>query len=145
MGRRVEPGLSFVMTPEQIANATGAIVELQCYVDKLTRRRATDPKDDLITALQAAEANGERLTHTETVTMIANLLAAGHDTPGSQIPCSTPVVLQHRDQFDDTLQDDARFTNETLPVAIGWALYAGNRTAVIRHPGRRGAIWLANP
>jgi len=107
----------FVMTPEQITNATDAIVELQCYVDELTRRRATDPKDDLITALLAAEANGERLTHAETVTMIANLLVAGHDTAGSQIPCSILIALQHLDELAGVLDDEARFAsavNETI-------------------------------
>jgi cytochrome P450 len=107
----------FVMTPEQIANATNAIVELQCYVDELTRRLAADPKDDLITALLAAEANGERLTHSETVTMIANLLVAGHDTAGSQIPCSILIALQHLDELAGVLDDEARFAsaaNETM-------------------------------
>ncbi len=78
----------FVMTAEQIAEATQAITELQSYVDGLTKRRSQDPGSDLVTALLAAEADGERLTHTETVNMIANLLVAGHDTAGSQIPCS---------------------------------------------------------
>ena len=107
----------FVMTPEQIADATQAITEMQSYVDELTTRRAKDPGDDLITALLAAEADGERLTHGETVTMIANLLVAGHDTAGSQIPCSILVALQHRDQLDGVLNDAARFTgavNETM-------------------------------
>jgi cytochrome P450 len=106
-----------VMTPEQIADATHAITEMQNYVDELTTRRANDPGDDLITALLAAEADGERLTHGETVTMIANLLVAGHDTAGSQIPCSILVALQHRDQLDGVLNDAARFTgavNETM-------------------------------
>lgn len=98
----------FVMTPEQIADATTAIVELQNYVDELTRRRAADPGADLITGLVASEADGERLTHAETVTMIANLLVAGHDTAGSQIPCSLLVALQHRDELDGVAADDAR-------------------------------------
>jgi cytochrome P450 len=37
----------FVMTPEQIADATQAITELQTYVDGLTTRRAGDPGGDL--------------------------------------------------------------------------------------------------
>ena len=106
-----------VMTTEQIADATHAITEMQNYVDELTTRRAKDPGDDLITALLAAEADGERLTHGETVTMIANLLVAGHDTAGSQIPCSILVALRHRDRLDGVLNDAARFTgavNETM-------------------------------
>jgi cytochrome P450 len=101
----------FVMTPEQIANATRAITELQTYVDGLTTRRAEDPGSDLVTALRAAEADGERLTHTETVNMIANLLVAGHDTAGSQIPCSILVALQHREQLTGVHADEARLAS----------------------------------
>jgi cytochrome P450 len=107
----------FIMTPDQIADATTAIVEMQNYVDELATRRAKDPRGDLITSLLAAEADGERLTHAETVTMIANLLVAGHDTAGSQIPCSILTALQHRDEVAGTLDDAARFTsaiNETM-------------------------------
>jgi cytochrome P450 len=101
----------FVMTPEQIAAATTALTELQSYVDELTTRRSENPGRDLITALLAAEADGERLTHAETVTMIANLLVAGHDTAGSQIPCSVLVALQHRDELVGVCEDEDRMTS----------------------------------
>jgi cytochrome P450 len=101
----------YVMTPEQITDATAAITELQSYVDDLTRRRADNPGPDLITALLASESEGERLTHAETVTMIANLLVAGHDTTGSQIPCSILVALQHRDELAGVHDDEIRLAN----------------------------------
>ncbi len=101
----------FVMTPEQIADATRAIAELQTYVDGLTTRRAKDPGSDLVTALLAAEADGERLTHAETVNMIANLLVAGHDTAGSQIPCSALVALQHNEQLTGVSADEVRLVS----------------------------------
>lgn len=115
----------FVMTPEQIDAATQAIGELQCYVDELTTRRHQDPGPDLITALLACEADGERLTHAETVTMIANLLVAGHDTAGSQIPCSALVALTHRDDLDGVADDDARLASvaaETMRLEPSIAL-----------------------
>ena len=101
----------FVMTPEQIAAATRALTELQSYVDGLTTRRAEDPGSDLVTALRAAEADGERLTHTETINMIANLLVAGHDTAGSQIPCSALVALQHHEQLTGIHTDEVRLAS----------------------------------
>jgi len=101
----------FVMTPDQIAAATDAIVELQRYVDELTSRRSEQRGPDLITALLDCEADGERLTHAETVTMIANLLVAGHDTAGSQIPCSALVALQHREQLRGVGEDDVRLAS----------------------------------
>ena len=100
-----------VMTPEQIAAATTAIVELQGYVDELTTRRSQAPGRDLITALLASETDGERLTHGETVAMIANLLVAGHDTAGSQIPCSMLVALRQRDQLAGVHEDKARLAS----------------------------------
>jgi cytochrome P450 len=103
----------YVMTPEQIAAATQAITELQTYVDALTVGRANSPGIDLVTALRAAETDGERLTHAETVNMIANLLVAGHDTAGSQIPCSTLVALQNFEQLTGVHSDDARLSSAT--------------------------------
>jgi hypothetical protein len=100
-----------VMTPEQIAAATTAITQLQNYVDELTTRRSKDPGRDLITALLASEADGERLTHRETVAMIANLLVAGHDTAGSQIPCSILVALLHRHELAGVHDDEARLAS----------------------------------
>lgn len=99
------------MTPEQIAAATTAITELQSFVDELTTRRSKGPGRDLITALLASEAAGERLTHDETVAMIANLLVAGHDTAGSQIPCSILVALQHRHELAGVCEDEARLAS----------------------------------
>lgn len=100
-----------MMTPAEIAAATTAITELQAYVDELTTRRSSNPGPDLITALLASEADGERLTHRETVAMVANLLVAGHDTAGSQIPCSMLVALQHRDNLAGVDEDDARLAS----------------------------------
>ena len=99
------------MTPEQISAAATALAELLDYVEDLATRRSADPGPDLITALLAAESDGDRLTHDETVTMIANLLVAGHDTAGSQIPCSFFVALQHHDRLDGAHRDDARLAN----------------------------------
>jgi cytochrome P450 len=107
----------YVMTPEQVGDATNAIAELQRYVDELTWRRSRSPGPDLITQLLAAEADGEHLTHDETVVMIANLLVAGHDTTGSQIPCSILVALQHRDELAGIDLDQggvARVAAETM-------------------------------
>jgi cytochrome P450 len=80
-------------------------------------RRSNDTGHDLITALLASEADGDRLTHSETVAMIANLLVAGHDTAGSQIPCSIFVALQHHAELAGVDEDETRLANtvaETL-------------------------------
>jgi cytochrome P450 len=120
-----------VMTPDEIAAATTAIIELQGYVDELTTRRRKDQGHDLITALLASEADGEHLTHSETVAMIANLLVAGHDTAGSQIPCSILVALQHRHELAGLHTDEAGLASavaETMRLEPSIPYFA--RTAV---------------
>jgi cytochrome P450 len=100
-----------VMTPEQVADATAAITQFLTYVNELITRRRQEPGSDLISALLAAEAEGERLSPEETSAMVANLLVAGHDTTGSQIPCTILLALQHRDQLDGIHHDQPRLSN----------------------------------
>lgn len=82
------------MTEEQVAAADVAIVAMLSYVEELASRRRADPADDLITALIAAEDEGDRLSHDELVAMVANLLVGGHDTTTSQIGCSFLAMLR---------------------------------------------------
>jgi len=84
-----------VMSDAQIEAATEAIDALLEYTTDLCRRREADPADDLISALIAAEEDGDRLTRAETAALIANLLVAGHDTTASQTCCSSLTLLQH--------------------------------------------------
>jgi cytochrome P450 len=86
-----------VMTPEQIEAATTAIGALLDYTADLCRRREAEPASDLISALIAAEENGDKLTRAETAAMVANLLVAGHDTTASQTCCSSLTLLQRPD------------------------------------------------
>lgn len=85
------------MTPEQLAAATAAIEPLLACVADVVEHRSHTPADDLISALVAAEHEGDSLTRAETVAMAVNLLAGGHDTTASQIGCTLFTLLQHPD------------------------------------------------
>lgn len=84
-----------VMTPKQIEAASTSITSLLDYCTDLCRRRELTPENDLISALIAAEEDGDKLTRVETAAMIANLLVAGHDTTASQTCCSSLTLMQH--------------------------------------------------
>jgi hypothetical protein len=101
------------MTPDQIETATSAIVALLAYVNDLCGRPCPDDGDDLISALIAAEDDGDRLTRAETVAMVANLLVGGHDTTSSQIGC-TLLTLLARPEVLTLARDDA----ELLPAIV---------------------------
>ena len=93
------------MTPEQVADATSAITALLDYVRTLADRRRDDPGDDLITALLAAEEDGERLSRDELVSMVANLIVGGHDTTASQLGCTLLTLLRHPDSLRQVRED----------------------------------------
>ncbi len=96
-----------LMSPEQIAAATEAIQKLLAYTTELCARREAAPAGDLISALIAAEHDGERLTRAETAAMVANLLVAGHDTTASQSACTLLTLLGQPDQLAEAHADPA--------------------------------------
>jgi cytochrome P450 len=87
-----------LMDDDQIAAATDAIVAMLDYVRALADVRRDDPGEDLVTALLAAEQDGEKLSHDELVAMVANLIVGGHDTTASQLGCTLLTLLRHPDQ-----------------------------------------------
>jgi cytochrome P450 len=62
-----------------------AVVELQSYVEALLEQRRREPSDDLISALLAAEEEGEKLSHAECVNLVLNVVAGGVDTTQAQL------------------------------------------------------------
>jgi cytochrome P450 len=95
----LSPTFAF-MDESQIDAATDAIVAMLDYVRALADKRRSDPGDDLITALLAAEDDGERLTHDEVVAMVANLIVGGHDTTASQLGCTMLTLLRYPGETD---------------------------------------------
>ena len=77
---RTAPLLALRTTPEQRAAAVDAAEEFHAYLGALLDRRVAEPGDDLLTALAQAEAEGERLTRPELLSLAATLYSAGHRT-----------------------------------------------------------------
>jgi cytochrome P450 len=73
--------------------------ELDAYVSDLIEARRSSPSDDLISALIAADEEGDRLTHAELIMLCEAVLMAGTDTTRNQIGCSISVFAQHPDQW----------------------------------------------
>lgn len=69
------------------------------YADALIAARRRDPGDDLISALVAAEADGDRLDVEELRTMVTGLIFAGHDTTRCQLGLAVATFLDHPDQW----------------------------------------------
>jgi cytochrome P450 PksS len=75
-------------------------VELQEYFQDFLARRRADPRDDLTSALIAAEEQGEHLTSVELVSMLFILMVAGHETTVNLLGNGITALLQHPEQLE---------------------------------------------
>ncbi len=84
---------------EDMPKIIAAQDELDAYVSDLIEARRTTPTDDLISAMTAAESDGDRLSHAELIMMCEAVLMAGTDTTRNQLGCSISLFAQHPEQW----------------------------------------------
>ncbi len=77
-----------------------AVDEFYAYEDELIRARRGDPGDDLISALIAAEEQGDRFGDDELRNLILNILVGGVDTSQSQLAHAVRLLAMHPDQWE---------------------------------------------
>ncbi|BDP43954.1 polyketide biosynthesis cytochrome P450 PksS (plasmid) [Deinococcus aetherius] len=75
------------------------------YLRGLIRERRARPRNDLTSALVAAQEGSDTLTDDEVLAMIFLLLSAGHETTVNLIGSGTLALLGHPDQME-RLRDD---------------------------------------
>jgi cytochrome P450 len=86
-------------TPQSVAAANDATNALVDYLDALIAERKRAPRDDMLSALIAAEESGESLSHDELVSTFLLLLIAGHETTANLIGNGMRALLRHPDQL----------------------------------------------
>jgi cytochrome P450 len=83
------------MDAEQRQRADEALREYRDYLLSLFAARAADPRDDLVSALVAAEHDGSKLSEDELVATCVLLLGAGHETTVGLIGNGTLAFLRN--------------------------------------------------
>lgn len=86
---------------------------LAVYFRKLLAERRREPRDDLLSAMIAAEADGDHLGEGELLSLCSLLLVAGHETTTNLIANAVLLLLRHPDERK-RLQDDLSL----LPSAV---------------------------
>jgi cytochrome P450 len=100
--------LTQVMTPEALRAGEAAALGLGAAVAGLLRERRAWPRDDLLSALLAAAAQGPgRFDEADLVTLVINLLFGGHDTSRSMLSIGMALLLQHPDELARLRRDPA--------------------------------------
>ncbi|MBW3548283.1 MAG: cytochrome P450 [Actinobacteria bacterium] len=101
------------VTPEALAAANAATLEMEAYFRGLVAERRMAPADDLLSHLIAAEDNGDQLTEQELLSTAILLFAAGFETTTNLIGNGLLALLRHPDQLERLRHDPA-----LLPSAV---------------------------
>jgi cytochrome P450 len=94
-----------------------AVVEFYEYVGALLERRRSEPGDDLVSRLLAAEHEGDRLSDVECVNLVLNVLIGGVDTSQSQLAHAVRLLAQHPEQWR-LLADDPSLAGRAVEEAL---------------------------
>lgn len=96
-------------------NAAGEA--LAAYVADLVTVRRAAPRDDLLSAMIAAEEDGDRLSTEELCMLAEAILMAGTDTTRNQLGCAMALFAENPDQWQLLREDPSlapRAVEETL-------------------------------
>ena len=96
--------------PMALLPAAEALREMRTYFDALAAKRRADLGDDLLSAMIAAEDEGDHLTHEELLDTTLLLFAAGHETTVNLISGGTLTLLRNRQELDRLIADASLIT-----------------------------------
>jgi cytochrome P450 len=150
-----------IITPEVLAVADPAAATIREYLAALAAERRRSPGPDLISALVAAEEEGDRLTEDELLTMAALLFAAGFETTSNLLANGLIAVLDNSGQVGALTADPAAAVEELIrydspvqllsrvvfePVELGGiTIDAGERVVAYLGAGNRDPERFADP
>lgn len=85
--------------PEVMRVVEAADAEIFELISDAVSRKRRDPGDDLLTALIAAEEDGDKLSHDELVAQVTMLFVAGYETTVNLVSGGALALLRHPDQL----------------------------------------------
>jgi len=147
-----------VITPAVLERADPAATVIRDYLAGLAAERRAAPRDDLISALVTAEADGDRLTGDELLTMAALLFAAGFETttnllanglvalarnPGQEFG-DPAVAVEELLRYDSPVQIVSRVAYEDVELG-GTTVAAGERVVAYLGAGNRDPERFTDP
>jgi len=92
-------------TLEALAVVEDALEQSRSYLQGLIDQRRSEPTDDLLSHLVAAEADGERLSQAELLSTCVTLMVAGQETTTALIGNGVYLLLAHPAAWEALLAD----------------------------------------
>lgn len=148
----------------KLSKAATATDELIEYFRGVANERRREPKNDLISALVAAEEEGQKLTEEELLNNCILILVAGHETTVNLIGNAVRTLLQHPDQlkmlqenpnliqgaisevlrFESPVQTTRRLASEDIEVG-GETIKAGDMVVLLMGAANRDPEQFPDP
>ena len=156
----VEP----ILTPAQVEAVRRATEELFVYFETIVEARQREPQEDIVSALLAAEEEGDKLTREELLSTMLLILVAGNETTRNLIGNGMLALMRHPDElqrlreapdllepavdellrYDSPVQLDGRVVREDLELG-GKRLRAGEKVIALLGAANRDPAAFADP
>jgi pimeloyl-[acyl-carrier protein] synthase len=124
---RLIDGMDLGETPERLQQGSEAALEITAYIREMIAERRKHPTDDLIGALVALAAEGDKLTEDDIISICTLLLFAGYETTINLLGNGMLALLRHPDQWEKLKADPSLVkpaVEELLrydsPVQMNW-------------------------
>lgn len=98
-------GVSAEPVGDRARRGTASAIQLRAYLADLFAAVRRQPRDDLLSAMVAAEAGGDRLTETELFSNVVALINASHETTTNLIGNTVLALLRHPGEWDRVRAD----------------------------------------
>ena len=89
-----------LLSPRERADRSDGARSFQAYFRTLIDQRRARPADDLLSALAAAEDQGDVLTENELLATCVTLIVAGHETSVNLVGNGLLALMRHPDQLE---------------------------------------------
>ncbi|MCB1104377.1 MAG: cytochrome P450 [Opitutaceae bacterium] len=99
-------------------HAQECLREVIVLFERLVSERRREPRDDLLSALVTAEADGEKLSNDELYAMCVFVFLAGHETTTNGIASGVMALLTHPAQFAKLKADVGAHVRGTVEEAL---------------------------
>ncbi len=98
----------------------GAAIEMFMYSGELAKRRLNEPRDDIVTTLLKADADGDRLSEMDFNLFFLLLAVAGNETTRNALSHGMNALIDHQDQYRMLVDDRALVPSATEEI-LRWA------------------------
>jgi cholest-4-en-3-one 26-monooxygenase len=97
-----------------------AAADMFAFAQQLADERRSEPRDDIVSTLLAAEVDGHRLTELDFNLFFLLLAVAGNETTRNAISHGIHALIEHPDQWQ-ALRDDPSLVDGAVEEILRWA------------------------